>query len=167
MSNQYDDFDDFDLEDDAPQQDSSAMRALRKAVKQKEKENAELKAQFAEINKSLRERSIKDVLSAKGLNSKIAALIPQDVDASEEAIDSWVSAYADVFGANGVPSADAPQSSPQENLDLSGYQAIQQATQNTTPFTGDPNQIASQIAGAQTPEDLNRILFGNPSGRGI
>ncbi len=55
---------DYEDEDDNATVDTSTdlIKQLRKANKQKEKELAELKAQFEGLNKSQRERAIKDAL---------------------------------------------------------------------------------------------------------
>ena len=56
---------DYEDEDDDNNVDTSSdlIKQLRKANKQKEKELAELKAQFEGLNKAQRERAIKDALS--------------------------------------------------------------------------------------------------------
>jgi hypothetical protein len=74
------------------------VKQLRKASKQKDKELNELKAQFESLNKSQRERAIKDALASRGVNSKIASFIPQDIDPTEESVSKWLEDYADVFG---------------------------------------------------------------------
>jgi hypothetical protein len=94
MSNQWDDDDDDDYT--APEVNNDLVKQLRKANKQKEKELAELKANFENLNKAQRERAIKDVLTSRGINSKIAAFIPSDIDASEDAVSRWLDDYADV-----------------------------------------------------------------------
>jgi len=90
----------YDYEDDDFDTDNGndLVKQLRKANKQKEKELAELKSQFESISKSNRERAIKDALASRGVNSKIAAFIPQDIDPTEESVSKWLEDYADVFG---------------------------------------------------------------------
>jgi hypothetical protein len=95
MSNyDYEDDDDFDTNDSS----NDLVKQLRKASKQKDKELNELRAQFDGLNKSQRERAIKDALAARGVNGKIAAFIPQDIDPTEESVSKWLEDYADVFG---------------------------------------------------------------------
>ena len=74
------------------------VKQLRKANKQKDKELAELKAQFGDISKVQRERAVKDVLEARGVNSKIAKFIPSDIDPTEESLSKWLDDNGDVFG---------------------------------------------------------------------
>jgi len=95
MSNyDYEDDDDFDTEASS----NDLVKQLRKASKQKDKELAELRAQFDGLSKAQRERSIKDALERRGVNQKIASFIPQDIDPTEESVSKWLEDYADVFG---------------------------------------------------------------------
>jgi hypothetical protein len=95
MSNyDYEDDDDFTMDDSS----NDLVKQLRKASKQKDKELNELKAQFESLNKAQRERAIKDALASRGVNSKIASFIPQDIDPTEESVSKWLEDYADVFG---------------------------------------------------------------------
>ena len=85
MSNiDYED-DDFETNDS-----NDLVKQLRKANKQKEKELADLKSQFESLAKQNRERAIKDALASRGVNSKIAAFIPQDIDPTEESVSKWL-----------------------------------------------------------------------------
>jgi hypothetical protein len=96
MSNyDYEDDDDFTTEDTTS---NDLVKQLRKASKQKDKELAELRSQFESLTKGQRERAIKDALAARGVNSKIASFIPQDIDPTEESVSKWLEDYADVFG---------------------------------------------------------------------
>ncbi len=58
MSNYDYEDDDFGIEDSG----NDLVKQLRKATKQKDKELAELKAQFESLNKAQRERAIKNAL---------------------------------------------------------------------------------------------------------
>jgi len=95
MSNyDYEDDDDFTTEDTS----NDLVKQLRKASKQKDKELQELRAQFESLSKGQRDRAIKDALASRGVNSKIASFIPQDIDPTEESVSKWLEDYADVFG---------------------------------------------------------------------
>ncbi len=86
MSNYDYEDDDFDTEDTS----NDLVKQLRKATKAKDKELSELKAQFESLNKAQRERAIKDALESRGVNSKIASFIPQDIDPTEESVSKWL-----------------------------------------------------------------------------
>ena len=91
----------YDYEDDDIETNDSSndlVKQLRKAAKQKDKELQELRSQFESLNKAQRERAIKDALASRGVNHKIAAFIPSDIDPTEESVSKWLGEYADVFG---------------------------------------------------------------------
>jgi len=114
MSNyEYED-DDDDFTTDSS---NDLVKQLRKASKQKDKELQELRSQFDNLSKGQRERAIKDVLATRGVNSKIASFIPQDIDPTEESLSKWLDDYADVFGF------ESSQTQAGKNPDLasSGY----------------------------------------------
>ena len=104
------DYDDDDFDSDS----GDLVKQLRKANKQKEKELAELKAQFESISKANRERAIKDALASRGVNGKIAAFIPQDIDPTEESVSKWLEDYADVFGVDIQSNQATPNIDPRQ-----------------------------------------------------
>lgn len=138
------------------------VKELRKANKAKEKQLKELQDQLAAVQKQTRERSVKDVLTSRGLNPKIAAFIPADLDPSEDAISKWVDDYADVFG--GASAAKEQQMTPEQTQNLAALNAIQATQQTAVAFNTDPTHVASQINNVASIEDLNRLLHGNPHG---
>jgi len=142
---EYDDEDD-DTTTDVVGQLRKVNRALEKRAKELEQELSGLKTQT-------RQRTVKDVLQAKGLNPKIAAFIPQDIDSSEEAITSWVNEYGDVFGIQ-TPSEEKPAAKSPE--------VMAQARINNIAATGtapDVDEDAfAKIAAAKTREDLDALL---------
>jgi hypothetical protein len=147
MPNNYE----YDDEDDDTTTD--VVGQLRKVNRALEKRAKELEQELSGLKTQTRQRTVKDVLQAKGLNPKIAAFIPQDIDSSEDAITSWVNEYGDVFGIQ-TPSEEKPaQKSPE---------VVAQARINNLVATGtapDVDEDAfAKIAGAKTREDLDALL---------
>ena len=154
----YDGYED----DDDYGDESNPLKALRKENRSKEKQIKELQEQLTALSKAQRERSLADVLTTRGLNSKIARFIPEDV-ASEEDVASWLDDNGDLFGITQSSVEESAQADPNAEL----HSALQKiaTTQSTGQApTGDPSQIAALIAGARTPEELNKVLFGNEFG---
>ena len=144
-----------DDEDEVTTNDTSndLVKQLRKANKQKEKELADLKAQFEGISKAQRERSIKDVLESRGVNSKIAKFIPSDVDSTEESLSKWLDDNGDVFGFQATesnqPVVDAAQAA--------AYKKMNSATdQGLTPDSGD--DIMRKLMSASSKEELDEVI---------
>ena len=146
----------YDYEDDDFDTDNGndLVKQLRKANKQKEKELAELKTQFESISKSNRERAIKDALASRGVNSKIAAFIPQDIDPTEESVSKWLEDYADVFGYETQSNQATPNVDPKQ---AAAYQRMTNAVeQGITPeFQA---QIHSKLMNANSREELDEII---------
>ena len=146
----------YDYEDDDFDTDNGndLVKQLRKANKQKEKELADLKAQFESISKANRERAIKDALASRGVNSKIASFIPQDIDPTEESVSKWLEDYADVFGYETQSSQATPNVDPKQ---AAAYQRMTNAVeQGVTPeFQAD---IHRKLMNANSREELDEII---------
>ena len=72
MATNYDEDDDFDFED----QPQDVVKQLRKVNRTLEKRLKELEQEATSLKTQTRQRSVKDVLQAKGVPTKVAALIP-------------------------------------------------------------------------------------------
>ena len=151
MSN-YDYEDDDDTDFDSGSND--LVKQLRKAAKQKDRELAELKEQFAGLSKASRERAIKDALEARGVNAKISSFIPQDIDPTEESVSKWLDDYADVFGIN------VQQTQARPNVDPANAAAYQRMTGAVDAgFTPEHGQdIHNRMMNATTKEELANII---------
>ena len=106
-NNDWDDDDDF-----SDAQESNAMKELRKAYKAAQKSNKELQEQLTNLQSSLRERSVKDVLASKGLPEKIAKFIPSDATSAED-VEAWLSENGDVFGVQAATEEQPQQVNPE------------------------------------------------------
>ena len=147
---------DYEDEDDITQDDSpnDLVKQLRKAAKQKDKELQELRAQFEGLNKAQRERAIKDALAARGVNSKIASFIPQDIDPTEESVSKWLEDYADVFGIETSQTQAQPNVNPN---DAAAYKRMtNSADSGVSPeHNGD---IMQKLMNANSKEELDEVI---------
>ena len=151
MSNyDYEDDDDFTMDDSS----NDLVKQLRKASKQKDKELKELKAQFESLNKAQRERAIKDALATRGVNSKIASFIPQDIDPTEESVSKWLEDYADVFGIETGQTQATPNVNPN---DAAAYKRMtNSADSGVSPeHNGD---IMQKLMNANSKEELDEVI---------
>ena len=149
MSNYDYEDDDFDTNDGG-----DLVKQLRKATKAKDKELAELKAQYESLAKANRERAIKDALASRGVNTKIASFIPQDIDPTEESVSKWLEDYADVFGVETQATQATPNVDPKQ---AAAYQRMTNAVeQGVTPeFQA---QIHQKLVNANSREELDEII---------
>jgi hypothetical protein len=151
MSNyDYEDDDDFDTNDSS----NDLVKQLRKASKQKDKELAELRSQFESLSKGQRERAIKDALASRGVNSKIASFIPQDIDPTEESVSKWLEDYADVFGIETGQTQAQPNVNPN---DAAAYKRMtNSADSGVSPeHNGD---IMQKLMNANSKEELDDVI---------
>ena len=152
-NNDYED-DDFDLEETTSSNtNNDLVKQLRKQLKQKEKELAELKSQFDGLSKAQRERAVKDVLEARGVNSKIAKFIPSDIDPTEESLSKWLDDNGDVFGYQTTES-NQPVVDPKQAAD---YNRMNNATgQAQTPDSSD--DLLRKLMSANSKEELDEVI---------
>ena len=153
MSNfEYED-DDDDVTTTTSNDGNDLVKQLRKANKQKEKELAELKAQFEGLSKAQRERAIKDTLEARGVNSKIAKFIPSDIDPTEESLSKWLDDYGDVFGLQAAetskPAVDPAQAAAYKKMNNAVEQGL-------TPDSAD--DIMRKLMSANSREELDEVI---------
>jgi hypothetical protein len=150
-NNDYED-DDFDFEE-TPSQNNDLVKQLRKAAKQKDKELQELREKFDGLSKAQRERAVKDVLEARGINKKISAFIPQDIDPTEESLSKWLDEYGDVFGIESQESNQNvvdPQTAAQ-------YKRMNNVTESgLTPDSGE--DIYRKLMSATSKEELDEVI---------
>ena len=151
MSNyEYED-DDDDFTNDSS---NDLVKQLRKASKQKDKELQELRAQFDNLSKGQRERAIKDVLATRGVNSKIASFIPQDIDPTEESLSKWLDDNADVFGY------ESSQTQATPNVDPAQAAAYKRMT-NTADSGASPEHnadIMQRLLNTNSKEELDEVI---------
>jgi hypothetical protein len=151
MSNyEYED-DDDDFTNDSS---NDLVKQLRKASKQKDKELQELRAQFDSLSKGQRERAIKDLLASRGVNSKIASFIPQDIDPTEESLSKWLDDNGDVFGIESGQTQATPNVNPN---DAAAYKRMtNSADSGASPeHNGD---IMQKLMNANSKEELDEVI---------
>jgi hypothetical protein len=154
MSNTYQDWEDDEEEVIQSQQsDSDLLKQLRKELKNKSKMLSEMEGQLSSIKTEQRHNVIKSVLESKGVSPKIAKFIPQDIDASPEALDTWIQENADVFGLTvQTPSKSEP--------DLAMLRQIDAVTANAQSPAG-MDDIMFRLQNAQTADEITSLIFQN------
>lgn len=158
MSDNRDNYWEDEDEDDTPTQavyesDTDLVKKLRKQLKAEQRRIKELETSYGELTKAQKERILKDVLSSKGVNHKIAQFIPADIEASEDAINAWLDANGDVFGYTPTPK---PAVNQQDIASMQKMDAV--LTGAETSATSD--DLQNRIANAESEEEILSILSG-------
>jgi hypothetical protein len=150
MATNYDEDDFFD-EDNEPQ---DVVKQLRKVNKTLERRLKELEVEATTLKNQTRQRTVKDVLTAKGINPKVAAFIPQDIEISEEAVSNWLNEYGDIFG---VKQESQESESPTQNPSLQAQRRINEVVSTGTP-PGVDEDAMSKILNAKSASELSALL---------
>lgn len=153
MSDNRDNYwDDEDDEDTQDLSESSLIKNLRKQLKAEQKRAKELESSLGELTKAQKERILKEVLTSRGVNPKIAQYVPSDVEASPDAINSWLDNNADVFGVK----VDEKPSVPQQDIDA--LQKMDSALTGAEATSSD--SVEARIAAATSEDEILSILAG-------
>ena len=155
---QYDDTEiDFDIDDDefdSFDDGSKLLKKLRRELSQTKKALKERGDELSSLKTETRKRTVRDVLSANGLNPKIAAFIPSDIEPDEGAINAWINEYGDVFGIAPVSSEGQAVNA---SVDASAIRRMSVA-EDAGVASDFSNDIANLIEGATSREELQSIL---------
>jgi hypothetical protein len=152
MSNNYQDWED-DEDDVIPSQQSESdlLKQLRKELKNKSKMLSEMEGQLSSIKTEQRHNVIKSVLESKGVSPKIAKFIPTDIEASPEAVDTWIQDNADIFGLTvQTPSEVKP--------DLAALRQIDTVTSNAQSPAG-LDDLYLRLQNAESADEITNMIF--------
>ena len=140
-----------DEDDDFGNEPQDVVKQLRKVNRTLEKRLKELETEATTLKTQTRQRTVKDVLSAKGINPKVAAFIPQDIDTTEEAVSAWLAEYGDVFGVQ------TPEETQAKTATTDAQRRIQNVMESGIPPQVDEDSLA-RILNATSAADLSAIL---------
>jgi hypothetical protein len=127
---------------------------LRKAYNALKKVNKGLETELGSFRTDSRKRALTGAIEAAGLNPKIAAFVPTDVDT--EGIVEWLKEYGEVFapaGATPPVAADAPPVAAPD-----GAQQFNDVANTGTPPNGDVDQQLALVQGATTLAELDALI---------
>ena len=120
------------------------VKQLRAQLKAQKKASDEAAEELKGFRQERRTQTIAAKLTEKGLNAKVAKLVPQDV----EDVDTWLTEYGDVFG---ITQADGETPPPEA--------AAQSRVSNLEAFSQTGSEsLANKIATAASRDDLLKIL---------
>ena len=127
---------------------------LRKAKRADEKRIKELEEQLAKFSRESNERTVREILESKGVNTKATRLVLKDLDTiNEDAVSNWLIENGDLIGY--TPNQEKP-------VDTENIRALQQQDSITqtadTPAYSEDN--ARLIANASSEEEIISILSG-------
>lgn len=159
----------WSLDDDDDEQDQSNNKPdpVRAQLKKLEADNKKLMTELNAAKAVSRKSTIKDVLTEKKLNPKLAGLIPTDIDATPDAIDKWLDEYSDLFPKASSKSTDDDDSDASGDVDvddleqevvIAAHNRMAKATTSSTP-PGKPGDILRKVLSKDLkPEELLQMI---------
>lgn len=134
----------YEYDDDDEINDSELPKKLRAVIKELKKENAELQEKYGSLQKETRSRTVQEQVTQRGLNPKVAALIPADAD-----VEEWLNEFGDVLGFS-QPNAD-----PAQEAQAVETRRMAQTEQGAIPSQGD---IMAAINSAENLDELMAVI---------
>lgn len=151
---------DQDLVDEDTTEDTPKPRnGLREQLEAVLAEKKQLEQELNNVRGTLRERTVTEVLTAKGVNPKVAKYIPKDVE-GEEAIVEWLKTEGDIFGVQftDTGTVDTPTNTATA-VDADAVKATQKM-QSLGASAATPALIAdieNRLAAANSQEEISAI----------
>jgi hypothetical protein len=147
---EYNEYETF--EDDDDYSGTDLVKKLRKQVDQLSKQLKERDSQLEEYQTYSHEAAIGEVLESFGLNPRIAAFIPSDIEADEDAVAEWLNEYGDAFGITAVDESES-----YEDPDAQAFEQMSDFENgDIDPTVG--RDIHSLISNASSVEELTNFL---------
>lgn len=156
-TNEWYEDDDFDTEDDFGS--DNAVKNLRKADRAKAKQIKELETELESLRKFQRESVITTVLKDKGVNPKIAAFIPSNINNDAEEISKWLEEYGEIFNMSPAPSAQANQAREVVDPNLAALRQMDSVVNNALS-SEDVTDAFSRLNNAESMEDIINMING-------
>lgn len=152
----YDNYDDDDDDDFGGPTDD--FNTLRKADRAKAKRIKELEAELNTYRVEGRKRALAGAIESKGLNPKIAALVPADLGPDE--ISDWLDEFGDIFAPPSAATAESGEPEPTSTPAPDGADVFSRVASTGSAPVGDEGQLMALIKGAASKEELDRLIFG-------
>jgi len=138
-------------------QGGNLVNDLRKQLKAKADAEKEMATKLQKLEGQVRKQTIKEVLDSKGVPSKVAALIPADVESTPEGVTKWLDEYGEVFN---IPKAEV-QAQPATEVATETVDAIKTmqdvSASAETPRIGGP-VTQDDIINAKSLDDLRALI---------
>jgi len=131
--------------------EDAGIANLRKAKRADEKRIKELEEQLAKFSRESNERTVREILESKGVNTKAARLVLKDLDTiNEDAVSNWLIENGDLIG----------YTPGEQKVDTENLRALQQqdsATQlaDTPAYSED---LERALANATSEEEIMAII---------
>jgi len=127
---------------------------LRKAYKEQKKANQELLKRLESLESAKHGTSVRDALSARGLNSGVAKFYPKDRPTTEDSVEEWIEENRSVFGFKAKPGPEVVASEIPTNVQ-NGFNVLKQlqAAESYTEM-----DFQSKLDSCENPDEVIKLL---------
>lgn len=150
----YDEYEDDD-QTTGPKALRDALAKANKRAEEAEKAAQDIAEKFAALEKAQKSQSLTQLLTAKGVNPKLAKWLDKDgVEPSEEAVDAWIEENGEFFNIkpstaeNTANEASEPGVAPENGSD---------------PYQGLPPEVQAALSAMQNSQNLEASATSTPS----
>ena len=162
MSQTWDQNTDDDYDDEENQDQGKKPSGLRAHAKQLEKAVKERDEQVAKLTAELRTTHLAKLIESKGLDPKVASLVPASVGHEQAAVEAWVEEFGSLFHASATPDKGKPEQQEQQEEELDEYQAqfdrMNQATSRASAATTGDADLAAKISACKDIKELDDLI---------
>jgi hypothetical protein len=139
---------------DTEEDDSQLVKDLRAQIKTLNAKNTELTTEVGTLRPQVRKTSVASILNDLGVNTKIAGLLPDSVEPTKEAVETWLKEYGDVFGAAKVETEKEVEKPVEGQEQLAGQKAavVAPVVNQTDQLSWARIQSAESTAGSSAPD---------------
>lgn len=151
----YDEYEDDD-QTTGPKALRDALAKANKRAEEAEKAAQDIAEKFAALEKAQKSQSLTQLLTAKGVNPKLAKWLDKDgVEPSEEAVDAWIEENGEFFNIKPSAPADNGADSASE---------LGVAPENSgDPYQGLPPEVQAALSAMQNSQNLEASATSTPS----
>lgn len=153
---------DYDWNDEAlSNEEPQLVKNLRKEIAKRDAALKERDNEFSKLQDEVRRQSVSSILRDMGVKSKVANLIPKDIEADPAAIKAWVTDYEDVFGSSTIdtkPESAKPEEANDTSQEATGEANVDPAVQAAWNRMQTAENSAGQVP---TGEDAQLAWLAN------
>lgn len=133
---------------------NALLKDLRRQLKEVSAKNKQLEDELAEVHSATRSKTVSAKLQAAGFPEALARFVPPDLGIDD--LDSWLEEHGTLFrrSDDAAPAAGSDAPPPEVVSEQRRASALQEGSIPAQKL----EEIKSQIANAETEEEVNRLM---------
>lgn len=140
---------------ESPSEEAPLPKQLREMYEKEKAKRVEQERQLADLQQRVRKSELSKVFATKGIPEKAVNLFPSDIEPTEEAVETWIGTYGDLFGSTKPEEKSEQQPAPKTEASTQAPQVIPDAFARMS-------ELAATGTPASGAKDYSQAIF-NPS----